>query len=72
MDRVKAKAVEEAKAAVVAARATVEALRGTTAGGLWSKDLDELEEAWTKMQETRAAACASAADKVKAKPKSKK
>ena len=71
MDRVKAKAVEDAKASVVAARAAVEALRGTTAGALWSKDLDELEESWEKMQETRAAACASAADKVKAKPKPK-
>ncbi len=71
MDRVKAKAVDDARAAVVAAKKAVEDLRSTTASALWARDLDEVEEAWSKMQETRAAACSSAADKVKAKPKSK-
>jgi DNA topoisomerase-2 len=68
MDRVKAKAVEEAKAAVMVARTSVEELRGKTAGTLWMKDLQELEVAWEKMQEVRESGCASAADKVKAKP----
>lgn len=71
MDRVKAKAVEEAQAAVAIARAAVEELRGKTAGALWLKDLEEVEVAWEKMIEVRSSACASAADKVKAKPKPK-
>jgi DNA topoisomerase II len=68
MDRVKAAAVEEAEAAVVVARATAEQLRGTTAGQLWLKDLEDFEAAWEKMVAVRLAASTGApAKKVYAK-----
>jgi len=49
MDRVKATAVQDAEAAVAAARAAVAQLQTTTAAQLWLKDLVEFEAAWEKM-----------------------
>jgi hypothetical protein len=49
MDRVKATAVADAEKTVLEARAAVEGLRGTTAGQLWLKDLEDFEAAWEKM-----------------------
>ena len=69
MDRVKAKAVEEAEEHVRVARKAVEELKKTTAAQLWMKDLDEFEVAWEKMKDVRAGSVASAADKVKASTK---
>jgi DNA topoisomerase-2 len=46
IDRVKASAIEEAEKQVAAAKAAVEELEGTTAATLWTRDLDEFEEAW--------------------------
>jgi DNA topoisomerase-2 len=68
MDRVKASAVEDAEAAVVAARAAAEQLSLTTAAQLWLKDLEEFEAAWEKMVAVRLAASTGApAKKVYAK-----
>lgn len=68
MDRVKASAVEDAEAAVVAARASAEQLRCTTAAHLWLKDLEDFEAAWEKMVAVRLAASTGApAKKVYAK-----
>ena len=60
MDRVKAKAIQEAELAVAAALEAVEALRATTAAQLWLKDLEEFETAWKKMITVRASALANA------------
>jgi DNA topoisomerase II len=60
MDRVKATAVDDAEAAVVAARAAAEQLRITTAGQLWLKDLEDFEAAWEKMVAVRLAASTGA------------
>ncbi len=59
MDRVKASAVQDAERAVLAARMAYEALRDTTATALWLKDLEEFEQAWSRMEETRKAATGS-------------
>jgi len=61
MDRVKATAVADAEAAVVAARAAVAELKSTTAGQLWLKDLADFETAWEKMVVARVAATGSGA-----------
>ena len=55
MDRVKATAVEDAEAAVVAARKLVAELGATTAAQLWLNDLADFEAAWEKMIKVRAA-----------------
>ncbi len=60
MDRVKASAVQEAEAAVLAAQESVAALKSTTAAQLWLKDLEEFEAAWEKMVAVRAAASLAA------------
>jgi DNA topoisomerase-2 len=60
MDRVKAKAIEEAETAVREALASVEELKGTTASQLWLKDLADFEAAWEKMCRVRAEASAMA------------
>jgi DNA topoisomerase-2 len=56
MDRVKATAVEDAEASVLAAKAAVAELEATTASELWLKDLVEFEAAWEKMVVARNAA----------------
>jgi hypothetical protein len=55
MDRVKAAAIDAAEARVAEARAAAAALRGTTAEGLWLKDLTDFETAWQKMRVRREA-----------------
>jgi hypothetical protein len=63
MDRVKASAITDAERYACEARAAVEELENTTAGQLWLKDLGELETAFIKQGEVRAAAMASAPKK---------
>jgi DNA topoisomerase-2 len=53
MDRVKAKAIEDAEMAVMAARAAYETLRDTTASALWLQDLEDFESSWDVMQMVR-------------------
>jgi hypothetical protein len=60
MDRVKATAVTDAEAAVVAARTAAAALRETAAAQLWLKDLEDFEAAWEKMVAVRLAASTGA------------
>jgi DNA topoisomerase-2 len=72
MDRVKAKAIEEAELAVANALEAVESLRSTTAAQLWLKDLEEFESAWKKMITVRASALANAPVQTKQKKAVKK
>lgn len=72
MDRVKAKAVEEAEADVARAREAAEELRNTPASKLWLKDLEDLEAAWGKMLEARATAIASSGARKVVPKKAKK
>lgn len=53
MDRVKATAVEDAEASVLAAKTAVAKLEATTASELWLNDLVEFEAAWEKMVTAR-------------------
>jgi DNA topoisomerase II len=69
MDRVKQTAVEQQEAAVVASRAAVEALRGTTAAQLWLKDLEEFDTAWEKMMAERVAAASAVGPRAGGKKK---
>jgi DNA topoisomerase-2 len=64
MDRVKATAVEDAEAQVVAARKAVAELGATTAGQLWLNDLTDFETAWEKMVKVRIAASTGTVRKV--------
>ena len=75
MDRVKATAVEDAEAQVVAARKSVAELGATTAGQLWLNDLTDFETAWEKMVKVRIAASTGTVRKVHVavkKPKASK
>jgi DNA topoisomerase-2 len=69
MDRVKATAVQDAEAAVAAARAAVAELKETTASKLWLNDLADFETAMEKMVRVRAAAAVSSVKKVYVKAK---
>ena len=53
MDRVKAAAIADAERAVLAARMAYETLRDTTASAMWISDLDDFEDAWSKMEAHR-------------------
>jgi len=64
MDRVKATAVQDAEAAVAAARASVADLGATTASKLWLNDLGDFEAALEKMGKARTAASTGTVRKV--------
>jgi DNA topoisomerase-2 len=75
MDRVKAKAIQDAEMAVIAARTAYETLRDTTASALWLQDLEDFESAWDIMQMVRQHAGSTGGAKKKrvmpAKPKAR-
>ena len=75
MDRVKAKAIQDAEMAVIAARTAYETLRDTTASALWLQDLEDFESAWDVMQMVRQHAGSTGGAKKKrimpAKPKAR-
>ncbi len=73
IDRVKAAAIAELERLYAEHTATMEELRGKTAGELWEEDLDAFEEAWNKMVVAREAETADMkADGAAAAAKGKK